>query len=178
MRSPATLLTAGLTATAALVLLTACGSDDGTTDAAASSAPTSSSSAPSSAVASGSASASTSPSASGSSTDPSVQTFCTDAQRVLSQVSTSLDTTDPDAVAPALDKAVADLSTVQAPAEISADWEAAKQLFSGLRDAVAGQDLDTPEGQAAVQAEVTRLEAEAGDSQTRLDAWTSANCGT
>ena len=161
MRAPATLLEAGLTATAALVLLTACGgSGDEAPEAAASSAASSSSSA-----------------ASGGSDDPEVQAFCDQAETVLTQVSTSLSTTDPAAVAPALAQAVADLQTVQAPAEISADWESAEQLFVGLRDAVDGVDLDTPEGQATVQQEATRLQEETGDAQTRLDAWTSQNCG-
>jgi hypothetical protein len=146
MRSSATRLTAGLTAATALVLLTACGGSDDGAAGAAASA------------------------------DPAVETFCADAERVLGQVGTSLDTADPDALVPALDRAVADLSAVQAPAEIGPDWEAAKQLFAGVRDAVAGEDLTTPGGQAAVQAEVTRLEAAAGDSQTRLDDWTSRNC--
>ena len=175
MRAPATLLKAGLSASAALVLLTACGgSGDDATDAAASSAPTSSS-APSAGASSSATSSDAA--ASGGSDDPEVQAFCSQAETVLTQVSTSLDTTDPAQVGPALDKAVEDLSAVQAPADISADWETAKTLFAGLRDAVNGADLSTPEGQAAVQAEATRLQGETGDAQTRLDAWTSENCG-
>ena len=174
MRAPATLLKAGLTATAALVLMTACGgSEDEAPEAAASSAP-SSSSAPAS---SSSAAPSSSAAASGGSDDPAVQAFCDQAETVLTQVSTSLSTTDPAAVAPALEQAVADLQTVQAPAEISADWESATQLFVGLRDAVAGADLTTPEGQATVEQEAARLQQETGEAQTRVDAWTSENCG-
>jgi hypothetical protein len=174
MRSPATLLTTGLTTAAALVLLTACGgSGDEATDAAASATPaaTSSAAAPSSSAASSSASSS------GGSDDPAVQAFCDQAGAALGQVSQSLESQDAAQVAPALEKAVTDLEAVQAPAEISADWDAAKGLFAGLRDAVQGVDLNTPEGQASVQAEATRLQAETGDAQTRLDAWTKENCG-
>ena len=173
MRAPATLLKAGLTATATLVLLTACGgSEDEAPEAAASSAPSSSSSAP----ASSSAAPSSSAAASGGSDDPAVQAFCDQAATVLPQVSASLSTTDPAAVAPALEQAVSDLEALQAPAEISADWESAKQLFVGLRDAVNGADLATPEGQAAVEQEATRLQEETGEAQTRVDAWTTENC--
>ena len=172
MRAPATLLKAGLSATAALVLLTACGgSEDEAPEAAASSAPSTS------APASSSAAPSSSAASSGGSDDPAVQAFCDQAETVLTQVSTSLSTTDPAAVAPALEQAVTDLEAVQAPAEISADWESAKQLFVGLRDAVVGADLNTPEGQATVQQEATRLQEETAEAQTRVDAWTSENCG-
>jgi hypothetical protein len=182
MRAPATLLKAGLSTAAAVVLLTACGgSGDDAADAAASAAPASSSaptssSAPSSGAASSSAAA-TDAGSSGGSDDPEVKAFCSQAEQVLTQVSTSLDTSDPAAVGPALDKAVEDLSAVQAPADISADWETAKTLFTGLRDAVNGADLSTPEGQASVQQEAARLQGETGDAQTRLDAWTKDNCG-
>ena len=173
MRAPATLLQAGLTATAALVLLTACGgSEDEAPEAAASSTPAGSSSA----APASSAAPSSSAAASGGSDDPEVQAFCDQAETVLTQVSTSLSTTDPAAVAPALEQAVADLEQLQAPEEIRTDWESATQLFTGLRDAVTGVDLSTPEGQATVEQEATRLQGETGDAQTRVDAWISENC--
>ena len=173
MRAPATLLTAGLTATAALVLLTACGgSEDEAPEAAASSAPASSSAASSSSAAPGS-----SASSSGGSDDPAVQAFCDQAGTALNRVGESLQSADPAQVTPALEQAVTDLEAVQAPAEISADWDAAKKLFAGIRDAVAGVDLNTPEGQATVQQETTRLLAETSDAQTRVEAWTDENCG-
>ena len=173
MRAPATLLKTGLTAAATLLLLTACGgSEDEAPDAAASSAPASSSAATSS-----SAAPSSSAAASEGSDDPAAQAFCDEAGAALTRVSQSLENPDAASVAPALTEAVGSLEAVQAPPEISADWDAAKRLFAGLRDAVAGVDLNTPEGQAAVQAEATRLQAETGEAQTRLDAWTSENCG-
>jgi len=172
MRAPATLLTAGLTATATLVLLTACGgSGDEAPEAAAPSTP-----ATSSAVSSSSAAPSSSAAASGGSDDPAVQAFCDQAAQALTQLGQSLESSDPTQVAPALEQAVTDLETVQAPAEISADWNAATELFAGLRDAVQGVDLSTPEGQATVQAELTRLQEETGEAQTRLTAWTDENC--
>ena len=172
MRAPATLLKAGVTAAAALVLMTACGgSEDEAPEAAASSATSSSAPATSS-----SAAPSSSAAAPGGSDDPAVQAFCDQAETVLTKVSTSLDTTDPAAVAPALDQAVTDLEQLQAPEEIRADWDAATQLFTGLRDAFNGADLTTPEGQATVQQEATRLQGETADAQTRVDGWISENC--
>ena len=176
MRAPATLLKAGLTATAALLVLTACGgSDDEAAGAAASSAPASSS-APSTAATSSSAAPSSSAAASGGSDDPAVQAFCDQAGTALTQVSSSLSGSDPAAVGPALEQAVTDLEAVQAPAEISADWDQAKKLFAGLRDAVNGADLNTPEGQATAQKAATDLAAQSQDAQTNLETWVSANC--
>ena len=161
MRAPATLLKAGLSAAAAVVLLTACGgSDDEQSDASASS----------------SSSSSAESETSGGTSDEDVQAFCTEAESVLTGVSESLETADPSQLAPTLDQAVTDLEGVEAPEEISADWETAKDAFAGLRDAVAGADLTTPEGQTQVQDAVTALEGEATESQERLDTWITENC--
>jgi hypothetical protein len=167
MRAPATLLKAGLSAGAALLLLTACGgSDDGQSDAAGSS----------SAGSSSSAAASSGAEASGSTSDADVQQFCTDAEAVFSQISDGLDAAQPTDLVPALDQAVSAFDQIEPPAEISADWDTAQQSFVGLRQAVAGADLTTPEGQASVQQAVTELQAQAGDAQTNIDNWVTANC--
>ena len=161
MRAPATLLKAGLSAAAAVVLLTACGgSDDEQSDASSSS----------------SSSSSSESETSGGTSDSDAQAFCTEAESVLTGVSSSLETADPSQLAPTLDQAVTDLEAVEAPEEISADWETAKDAFAGLRDAVAGADLATPEGQAQVQDAVAALETDATESQERLDAWITENC--
>jgi hypothetical protein len=166
MRAPATLLKAGLSAGAALLLLTACGgSDDEQSDAAAGSSSAGSSSA-----------ASSSAEASASTSDEDVQQFCTDAEAVFSTISDSLDAAQPADLVPALDQAVSAFDQLEPPAEISADWDTAQQAFVGLRQAVAGADLTTPEGQASVQQAVTDLQAQAGDAQTNIDTWVTANC--
>ena len=157
----------GLSA-AALVLLTACGSSDGESDAASdSSAATSGSSASSS----GSGSAE-----SGSSSDEDVQAFCTEAEQVFGQLSEGLDAAQPADLAATLDQAVAAFDEIEPPAEISGDFSTLQQAFTGLRDAVAGADLATPEGQAALQQAATDLQTNSADAQANLEAWTTENC--
>jgi len=164
MRSPAPLLKAGVSAAAALLLLTACGgSDDEQSDSAAGS---------STAGASSSASSSSSSSAS----DQDVQAFCTDAEAVFTKLSDGLDAAEPTDLGPTLDEGVAAFDEIDPPAEISEDWTVLKQAFAGLRDAVVGSDITTPEGQAAVQQAVTDLDTQAGTAQDNLEAWVTANC--
>ena len=177
MRAPATLLKAGFAAAAALLLLTACGGSDDESDAAGSS---SSSSAGSSSA--GSSSGSSSSAAGGSAgssattSDDDVQEFCTKAEEVFGGISDGLDAAEPTDLGTALDQGVAAFDTIQPPAEISADWNTLKGAFSGLRDAVAGVDLNTAEGQAAVQQAVTDLDAQSSQAQTNLDTWVNTNC--
>src|SRR3954447_20399610 len=169
MRVPATLLKAGLSAGAALLPLTACGGSDGEqSDAAATSAGSSS--------AGSSSAASSGAEGSGSTSGQDAQEFCTQAESVFSEISAGLDAAQPTGLLPALDKAVAAFDQITPPAEISGDWDTAQQAFVGLRDAVAGADLSTPEGQQAVQQKATELQAQAGAAQSKIDRWVTENC--
>jgi hypothetical protein len=165
MRVP--LLEAGVAAAASVLLLTACGGSDDDSDAAASS---------SAAGSSGSASAGAE--ASSSSSDEDVQAFCTQAEAAFAQVSGPLDAAGADAtdVPAALEAAVSALGAIDPPAEIADDWATSQQAFVGLRDVVDSVDLSTAEGQAAVEQAVTDLSTQAGDAQTNIDAWITANC--
>ncbi|WP_369139374.1 hypothetical protein [Modestobacter versicolor] len=159
MRAPATLLKGGISAAAALLLLTGCGgSDDEQTEAT-----------PSSSAASGSAE-------SGGTSDEDVQAFCTEAESIFTELSSGLDAAQPEQLSATLDQGVSALGELEPPAEISADWGVLQQAFTGLRDAVAGADLTTPEGQASVQQAVTDLSASSGEAQTNLDTWVTENC--
>ena len=167
MRPTAPLLKAGVSAAAALLLLTACGgSDDEQSDTASGSSSSATSSASSSA---GSGSSS-------STSDQDVQAFCTDAEAVFTKLSDGLDAAEPADLGPTLDEGVAAFDEIDPPAEISDDWTVLKQAFAGLRDAVVGSDITTPEGQAAVQQAVTDLDTQAGTAQDDLEAWVTANC--
>lgn len=173
MRAPATLLKAGFAAAAALLLLTACGGSDDESDAAGSSTSSSSSS---SAGSSSSAAGGSGADSSASTSDDDVQEFCTKAEEVFGGISDGLDAAEPTDLGTALDQGVAAFDTIEPPAEISADWNTLKGAFSGLRDAVAGVDLNTAEGQAAVQQAVTDLDAQSSEAQTNLDTWVNTNC--
>jgi hypothetical protein len=169
MRVPPTLLKAGLSASAALLLLTACGGSDGEQSDAAATSAGSSSAGSSGAASSGAAT-------SGSTSDEAAQEFCTQAESVFSEISAGFDAAQPTNLLPTLDEAVSAFDQITPPAEISGDWDSAKQAFVGLRDAVAGADLNTPEGQQAVQQAATDLQGQAGAAQTAIDSWVTENC--
>src|SRR3954471_10018442 len=161
------LLRTGLSV-AALVLLTACGADDEASDAAA----TSTAAGPSSAAGSSAAGSSAAPSG-----DAEAQTFCTEAEQAFTEISNGLDAADPNNLGAALDQSVNAFDQIEPPAEIASDWDALQQAFAGLRDAVAGVDLNTTEGQTAVQQAVSDLEARTADPQARVQQYVDGHCG-
>src|SRR3954451_16218245 len=166
------LLRTGLSV-AALVVLTACGADDEASDA----ATTSTAAGPSSAAGSSAAGSSTAGSSTAPSGDAEAQTFCTEAEQAFAEISNDLDAADPSSLDTALDQSVDAFDRIEPPAEIAADWDALQQAFAGLRDAVAGVDLDTSEGQVAVQQAVADLQSESADPQARVQAYVDAHCG-
>ena len=161
MRLSATVLRAGLSGAAAVVLLTGCSGSGDEPEAGSTAAPSTS----------GSAGASASTSA------DDVQAFCTDAQAAFTRVSQAFGSaTDPANVSAALDQGVAAFDEVEPPAEISSDWSALQEGLAGLRDAVAGTDASTPEGQAALQGAVTTFQTDAAEPQQRLEQFLTTNC--
>jgi hypothetical protein len=158
MRPPATAVTAGLSATAAVLLLAGCGGSDEDPAAATSGASTASSSA---------AAESTGTS------DEDVQAFCAQVEDVFSRVSAAY---DPANVTGSLDESVAAFAEVQPPAEISADWSAIQDGLAGLRDTVAATDVGTPEGQAAAQAALVDFQTGTAGVQQNLERFVTANC--
>ena len=163
MRLPATVLRAGLSGVAAALLVTGCsGSDDEPGTASSAGAPTSGSSA-------------AAPSTGTSEED--VQTFCAEAEAAFTRVSDAFGSaTDPANVTAALDQGVSAFDEVEPPAEISSDWSALRQGLAGLRDAVGGTDVSTPQGQAALQGAVTTFQTEAAEPQQNLEQYLTANC--
>ena len=157
MRLPAPVLTAGLSATAAL-LLTACGGSD---DTATTAEPTAGSSA----------------APSGSTAEEDVQAFCTEAEEVFTRVSNAFNSvTDPANFTSVLDQGVTAFDEVEPPAEISADWSALQDGLAGLRDAIADTDVNTPEGQTALQGAVTDFQTDTAEPQQNLEQYVTANC--
>jgi hypothetical protein len=161
------LIRAGLSV-AVLVALTACsGSDDAASDAAATTSAPASTAAGSSAAASSEAPVG----------DAGAQAFCTEAEQAFAEISNGLDAADPNSLDTALDASVAAFDRIEPPAEIASDWDALQQAFAGLRDAVAGVDLNTTAGQTAVQQAVSDLEARTADPQARVQQYVDGHCG-
>jgi hypothetical protein len=167
------LLRTGLSV-AALVVLTSCGGSD---DKASGTAATSTAAGSSSAAAGSSTAGSSAGSSAAPSGDAEAQAFCSEAEQAFTEISNGLDAADPSSLDAALDRSVEAFDEIQPPAEIASDWGALQQAFAGLRDAVAGVDLDTAEGQAAVQQAVADLENESADPQARVQAYVNAHCG-
>lgn len=165
MRLPSSVSTAALSATAAL-LLTACGGSD--EEAASTAEATAGSSAAASA---------TSAAASGSTSEEDVQAFCTEAEEVFTRVSNAFNSvTDPANFTSVLDQGVTAFDEVQPPAEISPDWSALQDGLAGLRDAIDGIDMNTPEGQTALQGAVTDFQTDTAEPQQSLEQFVTANC--
>ncbi|MCW2582939.1 MAG: hypothetical protein JWQ53_1729 [Klenkia sp.] len=158
-------LTSGLSAAAALVLLTACGGSD--SGEAASSA--SSSAAPSS-------SASSAPSAEDAPADPEAEAFCTEAQEVFTDLESAGTTGDPAALPALLAEASERISAIEAPAEISGSWDELTQAFAGIVADTQDLDLSTPEGQAAFTTALGSLQGDAAAAQSEVQTYVQANC--
>ncbi|WP_222270182.1 hypothetical protein [Modestobacter marinus] len=167
MRTPRTLARAGLSVAAVLVLTACGGSDDEAPDATATSSAAAS-------TAAGSSAAESTEAAGG---DSEAQAFCTEAEQAFAQITNGLDAADPNSLDAALEESVAVFDRIEPPAEIAPDWDALQQAFAGLRDAVAGVDLNTTEGQMAVQEAVADLESRAADPQARVQQYVDTNCG-
>lgn len=163
MRSPAALLRPALTGAVAAVLVTACSGSSDDEPAAASGTP-----AP--------ATASSAPAGGTAAPDPTAAAFCGQLTSAFTELQRTLGAASPQEVAGRLPEAVTTLERVEAPAEVTGDWEA---LVGGLRrlgDTAGGLDLGTPEGQQAFAAAEARIGAELGPAQTALTDYVVANC--
>lgn len=161
MRLSATVLRAGLSGAAAVLLLTGCSGSGDDPAAGSTAAPATSSSA----------------AASTSTSGEDVQAFCTEAQAAFTRVTQAFGSaTDPANVSAALDQGVAAFDEVQPPAEITSDWSSLREGLAGLRDAVAGTDVSTPEGQSALRDAVTTFQDDAAGPQQDVEQFLTANC--
>lgn len=164
MRSPAPLLRSALAGAAAVVLLTACGgSGDGEPAAASSTpAPAASSSAPSGGTAA---------------PDPAAQEFCGQITTAFTELETTLSATGPEEMAAQLPEVVTRLERVEAPADISGDWNALLDGLRRLAGTASTLDLGTPEGQQAFTTAEAEIGQDLGPAQSALSDYVVANCG-
>jgi hypothetical protein len=156
MRRTLTLCRTGLAGAAAVVLLTACSGNDGT------------SASPSSA--SGSTSSSSAES-SGSGSE-----FCTQAASLQNTLSAP-DLSDPASAAPAIANAASQVRAIDPPAEISDDWKALADGLDQLGRILTTTDLNDPAQASAAQQQVSQLETDLGDASTNVSNYLSKECG-
>ena len=164
MRSPAPLLRSALAGAAAVVLLTACGGsgDDEPAAASSASAPAASSSAPSGGTAA---------------PDPAAQEFCGQITTAFTELETTLSATGPEEMAAQLPEVVTRLEQVDAPADISGDWNALLDGLRRLAGTASTLDLGTPEGQQAYTTAEAEIGQDLGPAQSALSEYVVANCG-
>ena len=156
MRLPAA-LTAGVTSTAAVLLLSACGGDSG-----------------SDAADSGSDAASETSSAAA---EEDVQAFCDEAQTVFTGLDDAFtNATDPAQLPGLLQQATTALQGIDPPAEIETSWATFSDALGQLTQSVQGLDLNTPEGQDQFTQEYSTLMSSTTDAQQDVDQFVTANC--
>jgi hypothetical protein len=153
-----TALTAGVSAAAALALLTACGSDSADSRA------SGSSSSPASSGAAGSGGA-------------DVAAFCTESEAVFADLDTAFGNAgDPTELPGLLHQAASALESVAAPAEIESSWTAFSDAVEQLADSAQTIDLGTPEGQDQFTQQTDAVTARTADAQADVDQFVQANC--
>jgi hypothetical protein len=165
MRAPLTLLSRGLAASAAAVLLTACGGDEAPED---SDASPSESSAPA-----------TSPESEPEGEAPAADSeFCTESQELLNGLGAAFtEQTDPASVEGAFQEAADGFRSVEPPAEIEDDWAT---LADGLEEyAAAFADLDEsdPESVTEFQQRTTALQGDLTAAATGVESYLNEQCG-
>jgi hypothetical protein len=154
-----TTLTAGVPAAAALVLLTACGSGSAGSPAAGGSA----------AASSGAAQ----PSSSGA----EVEAFCSEAEKVFTDLNTAFDSASaPTELPPLLQQATSALQTIDPPAEITSSWTSFSEALAQLSQAAQGLDLGTPDGQNQFTQQYTALMTDTQGAQNDVDQFVTAHC--
>jgi hypothetical protein len=164
MRRTLTLCRTGLAGVAAVVLLTACSGNDDTSASSSSAAESTSAS---------SAESSASGGASGNAGDSE---FCTQAFDAFGQLSSVSTSNDPAVVVPALQQLTTSLDAIDAPAEISGDWQTLVDALQQLVDTAGSLDLSTPEGLQQFQQAEAQLTAQVGDAQTNVSNYVTQNC--
>src|SRR3954462_3458657 len=154
MRRTLTLCRTGLAGVAAVLLLAACGGHDDTS------------------ASSSGAAVSTTASSAASGGSASTDTFCTQAFEAFGQLSSVSNSNDPAGVVPALQQLTTSLDAIDAPAEISADWQTQVDALQQLVDTANSLDLTTPEGRQQFQQAEKQLTARGGTPQTTVSPYT------
>jgi hypothetical protein len=168
MRAPTTVLTAGLSATAAVVLLAACGSSaDG-------------SGAVAGAVAASSAgSSSTAPgSSAGSTPSGDTATWCGQAVALSSELQQTLTAaaSDPTRVAPVLQQAAAKYADVQAPADIAPDWSLVVGAVQTLATAARTIDFTASDAGDRLAASISGQQDALNTATGNVESYAQAHC--
>jgi hypothetical protein len=157
MRRTFTACRTGIAVAAAVVLLSACGSDDD----------------PSSSQA-----GETSAEATESSAPEEDSEFCTQASTIQDRVDATLNgQTDPTALPQALEAAAAEIRAIEPPDEIAADWEALAGGVEQIAAAFGDIDFNDPNALAQFQQQIGQLQTELGTASTNVQNYLSEECG-
>jgi hypothetical protein len=144
----------GLSVAAAVVLLSACGgSEEGASTAGTSSSPA-------------------------EKTSEAGSEFCTDAAAIQERVGATLnDQADPTALPQALQEAAAQIRAVEAPPEISDDWDTLADGVEQIATAFASIDFDDPDALTTFQERVGQLQGQLATASTNVETYLRDECG-
>ena len=153
----------GLAGAAAVAMLSACGggSSDDTASSSSSSSETSSSSS----------------SSSSSSAPEADSAFCQQAAGLQTQLASTPDLSDPAAAAPAFQQIADSVRGIDAPAEISSDWNALADGLEQIGQLFATTDFNDPNQAAAAQQQIAQLESTLSSASTNVESYLTDQCG-
>jgi hypothetical protein len=157
MRRTAPAYRVGISVAAAVVLLAGCGGSGNDTSASSSSrTSTSKTSAP----------------AAGSE-------FCTQAAAALSEIEPAFtgQSSDPTALAPALQKAADEVRAIHPPSQIAYDWAALADGIQQFAQAFASVNLNDPASATQLQQRTNELIGSLSTSATHVETYLSSKCG-
>jgi hypothetical protein len=104
--------------------------------------------------------------------------FCTDAAAIQERVGATLnDEADPTALPQALQEAAAQIRAVEAPPEISDDWNALADGVEQIATAFASIDVDDPNSLATFQEQVGQLQGRLATASTNVEIYLREECG-
>jgi hypothetical protein len=152
----------GLSATAAVLLLTACGGGSDEPEAA-TETPASSASAPAETTA--------------NEAPESDSEFCTQASQINQRIASSITESDGASLSGNLQTIADEISAVEPPAEIADDWNALSDALDQAASALDGVDLTDPEQAAEAQAQLSQLQSQLGDAGTNVETYLQEQCG-
>ncbi|WP_029431850.1 hypothetical protein [Blastococcus sp. URHD0036] len=136
----------------------------------------------------GSAAPATTPSTSSSSSaptsasptiDPDLEDFCTDGEALFGEVDdafTNAEGMGSTAFAEVLQQAVDAFDALEPPDEIAADWQASRDGFAALRDAVAAIDPAAPDAEQQAVDVIAGAETTVGPAFQDVSDWIDENC--
>ncbi|WP_409333136.1 hypothetical protein [Trujillonella humicola] len=105
--------------------------------------------------------------------------FCTEGEELFGEAGEALTEAEGmgvEALVDALDQTVAAFDALEAPDEIAEDWQASRDGFVEVRDAVAAIDPAAPDAEQQALEVIAQAETTVGPAFERVSTWIDQNC--